>query len=512
MTTKKGGKVSKGVVKYHRISDYLEQSHPDVFQLLQNTGLYSALAPRRGVGRTFLLPDAKLTKKILKISESMELETASDMVGALIVQMHLATPEDWMKYKDDIPNANGKKVVVKGIKGDTVEIEGGTLTLDKKFVPATRLGKAVRGNTAVWKFKGEPELVTPDSTFKYHRPGAKKGGCGAATSKHSRTLLADVVAHRYKLFLEGKLDINPYYTVMELLIRFAKERNNQELLEAVRIAMPEGNVESAFYNLFEPFRKADKYLLSKELVGEFCAYSMCGSGSGCDTKKVLVDFINSEDMDALCCSAGGRKMIADERQKITGELIDRPGFLKTVGKINLTYADLEKNKLGALDKVLPPAGLALIATEPGRLAGMQELDFLVQRRFCKCSSKSEFNYILECIKNVQLISNYSIKATFSDVDRMRERIAPGPWFTSGPMVFIRTSSFLSTPRSIEDIEADGNTPEENLHPLQNGYYNQGYYNIEKLNSLPAENAFRFTDYCRREMKRAKECGAKLEVY
>jgi hypothetical protein len=136
--------------------------------------MHGSLTPRRGGSVTFLLPDNNYIKKIQTIIESESPEDATDIVSCLILQDLFTSGSDFSNKKDDIPNLLGKKLNIKEIKGDTVTLSNNaTLTFDKEFRPFDRQGNMSRSNLSVWILKGEIDIKTDKSSFKYQQ---KKDG------------------------------------------------------------------------------------------------------------------------------------------------------------------------------------------------------------------------------------------------------------------------------------------------------------------------------------------------
>jgi hypothetical protein len=185
MPSKKTGKSQGGtpakLKKFPRIADYLMKRHKDVYDLIDDAAMHGSLSPRKGSGITFLLPEPALVKKITNLLESEDPERATDIISSLIITDYLPSVKEFAARKDDIPTLLGKKLVIKSVGANGVEIDNGTLTLDEGFKPFSRSGNATRGNMAVWKLKGEVEYEkAPRSEGKYTKSSghSKKGGDG----------------------------------------------------------------------------------------------------------------------------------------------------------------------------------------------------------------------------------------------------------------------------------------------------------------------------------------------
>jgi len=172
MTHVSGGRKDK-LKKFARIVDYLEAHHGDLYEVISDLSLEGNFnPPRDGSGITFLLPDKTLTAEIKKKSESDNPEDAVDIILAHILYGLFTKPKDFQR-KDDIATKFGTKLIVKNVTADKVEIDNGTLVLDEKFKPLTRVGSHERGNMAVWNIKGS---VTFEGVPKAVRPLRSRRG------------------------------------------------------------------------------------------------------------------------------------------------------------------------------------------------------------------------------------------------------------------------------------------------------------------------------------------------
>jgi len=66
-----GGKLPAGMKKYPNIMAYLRTKHAAVADVLDDLFMSRALVPRAKTGRTFLVPDAALMKKITAAFEKV---------------------------------------------------------------------------------------------------------------------------------------------------------------------------------------------------------------------------------------------------------------------------------------------------------------------------------------------------------------------------------------------------------------------------------------------------------
>jgi hypothetical protein len=172
--------------------------------LFEDLAMHGSLTPRRGGCITFLLPDDKLVKEIRKTIESDRPEDATDMLSALILTDLFEDASDFKEKQDDIPNLLGKRLVIKGISGNKVMVDGGELTVDAKFKPFERQGTAKRGNLAVWNLKGTVDYQNaPAATFKNIKKGGKPKKGGDESDDKLKALMMDIVDKEVKSVAEG---------------------------------------------------------------------------------------------------------------------------------------------------------------------------------------------------------------------------------------------------------------------------------------------------------------------
>lgn len=150
-----GGYPNKGMKKYPNILKYLESHHDAVYKIFDDLGLQGALSPRRVDGITLLLPDKKLIAELQKLIKGDDIEKATDIVQSLILLDVFHKADDFVK-KPIITYCRHK--LKASVKGNKVELPGGTATKDESFKPFERSGAMKRGNLAVWDFDGVIDL------------------------------------------------------------------------------------------------------------------------------------------------------------------------------------------------------------------------------------------------------------------------------------------------------------------------------------------------------------------
>lgn len=249
-----------------RILDYIRAVDEELHGALVDTCSEFQLQAGKVPGVTFLMPTGKLRDEILKLAYSAnpdDIYKAQDIFNSLIITLKLSKPEDFDKYKEDIPNKLNQKVVVKAVSGNTVEIDNGKLvpindSKTGKKVPFVDSSRSQKLN--VYELDGK---VTQDesrkSSHKYDRKqkgkGGKKGGFMKPESKEP--LMRYVVGRQVELGFFAHLKcggygVNPYEAAAASLLKFACEKdasNKDKLCPLVC-----GDACADFYVLFEPYR------------------------------------------------------------------------------------------------------------------------------------------------------------------------------------------------------------------------------------------------------------------
>lgn len=191
--TSKGGACKIAMKKFVSIGKFLEKHNEKLYEVLDCLELIGAIHPPNGKSLTFLNPSKKYVDEIIKKAESDDVDDAIEMVQSLILQGDYKNGADFEKFKSDIPTLFGTKLIVKSVKGDTVEIDDGTLTPSKHFKPYTRARKGRTTTLCVWDLDGRVEFKKAPqadySNLKANYEGrAKKGGNEVGSSAISADL------------------------------------------------------------------------------------------------------------------------------------------------------------------------------------------------------------------------------------------------------------------------------------------------------------------------------------
>lgn len=358
---RRGGASAK-MKKYPRIADYLQAHHPKVYALVDDLAMLGSLSPRRGGGITFLLPDSALVSKITKLMESDEPEKATDIISSLIITDYLPTVKEFAAHKDDIPTLLGKKLMVKTVGATKVDIEKGSLELDKGFTPFSRSGTAQRGNMAVWKLTGEVDYEkAPKSEGKYSGKGAARGGAkkrthggysGGASDQDIDAFVQDMVNKEYRSIREqvrGTKRKSPMLrAVVNQLIQW-RERDPEKYHKARAILSLHPII--AFFLIF----KNRLYFPSSDLN------VVSDSVSSQDVVQELKNIINDESGDA--CMFRDRKAVKNAVESLKDNKRMNLNAAKT---IQSCYAAVDRdNAIGSCKDVYPAGAIAAFRAHPG---------------------------------------------------------------------------------------------------------------------------------------------------
>ena len=166
--------------RYPGIGNYLQDKYEDIYNILEKLDIVNSLVPRTELGLTFLMPDKKYIKEVLKNLDE-EIETASDMMLSLMIPVCLKTPQDWKQHMGFISNLDGHMIKVTKVSGNVVEIDNAKLTVNTDYKPMLRQGQYRRDNTIIWNMDGSVKINGAEKVvfseiknhFKNHKDHAK---------------------------------------------------------------------------------------------------------------------------------------------------------------------------------------------------------------------------------------------------------------------------------------------------------------------------------------------------
>lgn len=197
--------MSPSLVKFCGIEKYVEDREPKLYEVLEDLCMTGFLKPKRHFnGLTIIIPLESDIKILADMRYTEKIDEAQNIMGCHIINDYLPTPATWLQKKDDIPNANRKKVDVEKVVGEKVYLKGGVeITVDKKYIP---FGKFYDNkSTVVYRVvKGaiRPDENARPATFvlaKVPLPGAKPMRGGAP-------LMLEQDTFNVALYVKARLD------------------------------------------------------------------------------------------------------------------------------------------------------------------------------------------------------------------------------------------------------------------------------------------------------------------
>lgn len=165
--------MAKQMKKFCRITKYVQQVDPKLYDVLDGVCMIGAFKPRRGhTGVTFIMPGEKTLAHLNKLLYSEDVDECIDILEAHILQDYLPSGAVWKAHASDIPTRAGKKLEVESAAGTTVTLkDGAKLELDTKF-------KTMKGDhtQVVWRVKsGELDYKKHQKPATFEHARAQQG-------------------------------------------------------------------------------------------------------------------------------------------------------------------------------------------------------------------------------------------------------------------------------------------------------------------------------------------------
>jgi hypothetical protein len=158
------------------ISNYVEQENPKLMGALRSLCSAGQLKSRgKNGGMTFLMPDAKLSAKIIGAvwKDDVAQVEAGQIVKSLCIPLKIDTLSELGKIQDDVPNKLKQQIAIGSVdvsKGVAKLANGSTISPAKDFKCTSNR------SLAVWNLTGTIPLDGKESKGKYTRAEIK-GGC-----------------------------------------------------------------------------------------------------------------------------------------------------------------------------------------------------------------------------------------------------------------------------------------------------------------------------------------------
>lgn len=214
--------MARALKKFCKIPRYIEQIDGEFAKMISDLCLERLFIPRGSNGITFLYPkDDDYRKEIITAAYSNHPEKAIQMVESLIILDYLPRPGDFIRKKDDIPNALRQRIEIASADASSVKLTcGATLHSDTDFAPIS-----TRENMAVYHItNARVPLNGPKATMKYsaqkknRNAAAAAGGQGPASADAARSLYEEIKAHT----LEELKHLKPTSKALNVITSYLK--------------------------------------------------------------------------------------------------------------------------------------------------------------------------------------------------------------------------------------------------------------------------------------------------
>lgn len=462
--------MSKKFATHCSLINYLKDSkYKSYYELIHGTCIdITTLANfRNKAGITLLIPtDKSVLKKIedLAVSDNVDdVNKAGDMINAMIFRDVYKTPSDWVNSKDNIPNSlyPSQHVPIQGASGgDTITFASGAVAkIDPDFKDSSR-----RQNLAVWLLeKGEiPVTTDKPATLTFGKKGdnkrGKKGGyeVSAEQSSNIRFQIAVAVENIYMADRSNSRRYGPGATIVGgcdhnisgnirdafceftmSLTNFAMNVRRDDNLFYGRILPMISFQKIDFYNLIEPHKTSDSYLLPTSFIRDW--WNNRGSFDlGSVMKQVHDKMANvPQQFRGAKIYSDPRAVIEtinDCRTDIMGVFETRPRQLpEAIAKV---YQELSTaNRVSNMSDVYPSELATYYAAEPGLKLMQDELRYLTFLMFESLEAEHTFdrnrystiiNMIAECMyatdkaRALKLVNANTLKYMIQPNERIAE--------------------------------------------------------------------------------------------
>lgn len=220
--------------KFCHISKYLETNEKKLYGILENLCMPGSLRPRMGLnGITFIIPQKSDIAKMEALATSKTPEEAVEWIQAHIIQDYLPSPDDWSRVKEDIPNGNRKRVVLKKVSGKSVFIED---DVEIQLEPAFITFDNRRKDQCIYRIVGKKGLTVRKNAepakYTYARSGPRpemKRTGGGRPSSAAEFAKQEIGKYSGSVFIStpGKIE-NPLVTHLVTILLFLKETRPSE--------------------------------------------------------------------------------------------------------------------------------------------------------------------------------------------------------------------------------------------------------------------------------------------
>lgn len=362
----------KRLQKYGRIIKYIEDCHSDLYEMIDNLGIFNSFTPRKGGGVTFILPNSECLAKLNEETYGDNPDNAINILKSMILLVTLKDTSDWDKMRDDIPNLLDQKLKVKKISANGVMLENGaTLKLDSNFQTMES-----RQNMAVWQLvQGEIPLNGPPTEFKYVKALRKTKNVKREDSNEDRIAYARNIEHASER--EGQV---VYLREMASLLHHLK--NHRRDLFDVCQSMLDVSPRISFYILLEPYYKGEDPLLPKSVLDKWNLKPHPHFPEAAAFWKKIFNNLDMRQSDALIYSKNGRTQIRKALSKVRDALARAATPKAKLDRINAIYNEIEsKNTIAGCGPIYMPNVSHIYKNRPGYKEWQDNIRLLLRRYF-----------------------------------------------------------------------------------------------------------------------------------
>lgn len=220
---------------------------------------------RRTPGMTFLMPDSKLTAELESLM-AKDASKAFSLLRSLLIADNLVSANDFKASMNNIPTYNGKKLLVREVKGAEV-----LLGKSAKAKAVELKMRSDRDNVHVFELSGSLE-VESDADAEPANERKVKGG--ADLNAKTRQSLFESLCAQWKVWVSQKMagdeivlapGADPAKELLVALDVWAENSHNADLQAVIRSQCSEDTLASVAI-LLQPYRtKASSYLSSSHL-------------------------------------------------------------------------------------------------------------------------------------------------------------------------------------------------------------------------------------------------------
>lgn len=207
------------VKKHCSILNYIRNVDKDFYELIQDLCIGRWFLPKKNsLGLTFLRPDEKLSKKLIKEANGDNPEEVVSKIKAMVLPVCLSNLSDFSENKNNIPNLYKKKLPIVSVTNTEVILDNDSkITVDKDFVKR----KDVE-NIAVYIVNNEVPEGTEDAEELNLKTGKGYTG-GADYYQNNRAQLFDSIL---KLHCDNNYNGNAALEVLTSLCDYLQDNNH----------------------------------------------------------------------------------------------------------------------------------------------------------------------------------------------------------------------------------------------------------------------------------------------